>query len=346
MELIDSKYTREKYKELGIEFTDWQKATIIWNKPMPHQERLDALKELAKEITDVELKKQILERVSYEEKQLEYIMQNCDNNYVYIVKDEKDECDYGAFFMFETALKQARKYAEENMEEMHIYKIQIVKGTDIPIIRNRDRWNTNLFPEKAKIEERFSDYIDGEVGSVSISRAGDIRCWWSNETTDEEELVMDSFDINRFESRFLKLPYVHKAGMFVKYIPTGELSVLATGKEDWDKFLERVDNGLYVDYFDKSHKVYTLCDEGYWSHDHICPFLLEEVELTSEVIESHTEEYWNAMKALSDYWAGNTSLEQEKLVIDTAKSYANSERKLSELGKKVCTATRIRHILW
>ena len=89
-----------------------------------------------------------------------------------------------------------------------------------------------------------------------------------------------------------------------------------------------------------------MCDEGYWSHDHICPFLLEEVELTPEVIESHTEEYWNAMKALSDYWAGNTSLEQEKLVIDTAKSYANSERKLSELGKKARTATRIRHILW
>lgn len=346
MELIDSKYTREKYKELGIEFTDWQKATIIWHKPMPHQACLDSLKELAKETTDVELKKQITERVRYEEKQLEYITQNHDNNFVYIVKDEKEECDYGAFFMFETALKHARKHAEENMEEMHIYKIQIVKGTDIPIIRNRDRWNPNLFPEKTEIEEHFSDYLDGEVGSVSISADGNIRYWWSNESTDEEELVVDSFDINRFESRFLKVPYVHKAGMIVKYTPTGELSVLATGKEDWDKFLEKIDNGLYVDYFDKSHEVYTLCDEGYWSHDHICPFLLEELELTPEVIESQTEEYWVAMKALSDYWAGNKSLEQEKLVISTAKTYADSARKLSELGKKVRTATRIRDILW
>lgn len=346
MELIDSKYTREKYKELGIEFTDWQKATIIWNKPMPHQKRLDALNKLAKETADVELKKQIAERVSYEEKQLVYIMQNCDNNYVYIVKDEKEVCDYGAFYIFDTALKQARKYAEENIEEMHIYKIQVVKGTDIPIIRKRNRWNPNLFPEKTEIEESFSDYLDGEVGRVSISKDGDIRCWWSNETTDEEEFVVESFDVNRFESRFLKLPYVHKAGMIVKYTPTGELGVLATGKEDWDKFLGKIDNGLYADYFDKSHKVYTLCDEGYWSHVHICPFFLEEVELTPEVIESHTEEYWNAMKALSDYWAGNTSLEQEKLVINTAKSYANSERKLSELGKKARTATRISHILW
>ena len=33
MELIDSKYTREKFTELGIEFDEWQKAAILWHKP-------------------------------------------------------------------------------------------------------------------------------------------------------------------------------------------------------------------------------------------------------------------------------------------------------------------------
>lgn len=137
MELIDSKYTREKYKELGVEFTDWQKAAIIWNKPMPHQECLNALKELADKTADSELKKQI-----------------------------------------------------EDIEEMRIFKIQIVKGTDIPMIRNCNRWNPNLFPEKTEIEEYYREYSDGEIGEVCISLDGTIRYWGSTETTDEEDMVL------------------------------------------------------------------------------------------------------------------------------------------------------------
>ena len=41
MELIDSKYTREKFAELGVEFNDWQKAAILWNKPLLYQEMID-----------------------------------------------------------------------------------------------------------------------------------------------------------------------------------------------------------------------------------------------------------------------------------------------------------------
>ena len=244
------------------------------------------------------------------------------------------------------SLKHARKLVVDDAEERSIFKTQIVKGTDIPMIRNRNRWNPNLFPEKTEIEEFYSEYSDGEVGEICISLDGTIRYWWSTETTDEEVMMVDEFDRNRFESRFIKIPYVHEAGMIVRYTPTGELGVLATGKEDWEKFIERVDNGLYVDYFDKSHEIYILCDEGYWSHEHSCPFLLEEVKLTPEVTSSRSFQYWNAVKALSDYWAGNTSQSQEEIVLRTAKAYADSTRKLSEIGKKVCKAAKIRDILW
>ena len=46
-ELVPSKYMREFYKEMGVVFTDFQKATLIWNAPgKTRQEILDGLKEL------------------------------------------------------------------------------------------------------------------------------------------------------------------------------------------------------------------------------------------------------------------------------------------------------------
>ena len=66
------------------------------------------------------------------------------------------------------------RLTEENMEEMHIYKIQIVKGIDIPIIRNKDRWNPNLFPEKAKIEEQVAERKEAK-DNKDWAKADEIR---------------------------------------------------------------------------------------------------------------------------------------------------------------------------
>ena len=68
-EIIDSKYTRDSYKEIGFQLTDFQKATLIWNKPkITQQERLSALKNLAINTADSDLRFQIGERIAYEEK--------------------------------------------------------------------------------------------------------------------------------------------------------------------------------------------------------------------------------------------------------------------------------------
>ena len=344
MELIDSKYTRKKYKELGLEFTDWQKATIIWNKPLPQQNCLNALKDLAVETSDLELKKQITERVNYEEKLLECFKQNPNNDCVYVVKESKEECDYGAFYIFDMAFEHAKKYAREDNIEMCIKKVQIVKGMELPQHKICCRWNPNLFPEK-EIEEEYRDYSDGKMGEIAITADGEIRYWWSSESTKEEDMIVDEFDKSRFESKFIKLPYVHEAGMLVKYVPTGEIGVLATGKDDWDDFMQRVDNGLYVDYFDNSHEMYSLSDKGYWIHAHICPFLLEEAFIPEEILEQKDKAMYDAMQALSLFWSGNQSKGQEKEVLRTAKEYARAVQEYSMIEKGECEPTEIWHIL-
>ena len=344
MELIDSKYTREKYKELGLEFTDWQKAAIIWNKPLPQQKRLDALKDFAVETSDLELKKQITERVNYEEKLLEYFKHNPNNDFIYVVKKSKEGYDYGAFYIFDMAFEHAKKYAREDNVKMCIKKVQIVKGMELPQRKIRCGWNPNLFPEK-EIEEEDCDYSDGEMGEITIPADGEIRYWWSSESTKEEYMMVDEFDKSRFESKFIKLPYVHEAGMLVKYVPTGEIGVLATGKDDWDNFMQRVDKGLYVDYSDNSHEMYSLSDKGYWIHDHICPFLLEEAFIPEEILEPKDKAMYDAMQALSSFWAGNRSKEQEMKALQTAKEYARvvHECSLKETGES--EPTEIWHIL-
>ena len=85
MELIESNFTRMRYNELGIEFTDFNKATIIWNKgTLTHQEKLDELMKLHDSTADNKLKAQIAERVEWEKRMLETFTIGGDNA-VYLV---------------------------------------------------------------------------------------------------------------------------------------------------------------------------------------------------------------------------------------------------------------------
>ena len=86
MELIDSKYTREKLEELDVEFDDWQKAAILWHKPLLYQEMIEALSGFATETYDLELKRQIEERISIEKRMLELFKENSNDEYVYVNK--------------------------------------------------------------------------------------------------------------------------------------------------------------------------------------------------------------------------------------------------------------------
>ena len=245
MELIDSKYTREKYKELGIEFTDWQKAAILSQKPLPYHERINALLELSKEIEDTILKKQIEERVSYEKKMLEYFVRNIDDKYVYVVKDIIDECEYGYFSIFETALVQARKIVKKNKIKMKIEKHLIIKDTVIPKGVIKIGWNRYLFPDKPETDQMETDFLGLLRGDIILNLDGEIESICSSEMSDEEERMIDGFDNERFDGQFIKVPYVHKAGMLVRYANTDRYAVLATTEKEWNDFLEKVERGKF-----------------------------------------------------------------------------------------------------
>ena len=73
-EIVPSQWMKKCFEEIGFAFTDFQKATLIWNAPgRLRQEILDALEELSEETRDETLRRQINERLDYEKRHLRYL---------------------------------------------------------------------------------------------------------------------------------------------------------------------------------------------------------------------------------------------------------------------------------
>ena len=74
IEIVPSEHAREVLRGKR-EFTDFEKATLIWNSPIASfDEKIESLRELAGRTEDETLKKQIRERLEYEKKLLNYLL--------------------------------------------------------------------------------------------------------------------------------------------------------------------------------------------------------------------------------------------------------------------------------
>lgn len=107
-ELVQSQWMKEYFEEIDFAFTDFQKATLIWNAPgRLRQEILDALEELSEKTRDKTLRRQINERLNYEKKTFETFTHNQSGKYVYVVEDmEYESC--GFFIDYNRALNMQK----------------------------------------------------------------------------------------------------------------------------------------------------------------------------------------------------------------------------------------------
>ena len=347
-EIIDSKYTRDRYKEIGFQLTDFQKATLIWNKPkITQQERLSALKNLAINTADSDLRFQIGERIAYEEKVMKQFKAALYGEMLYVVFDSDDNGACGYFGKYETALIYAQNYINKEKTRWVIEKHQIINGNIIPKVKTSCRLNPDLFTEK---QDELVEYSGDAVACLYLDGNANITNLWSNELDEKENKTVDEFRRDRFEYQFLALPYIHHEGLPVRYIPTGEYGIIETSADEWNRFLDRVNNGLFADYSDSVLSVYFLTEKGYWSHQHCNPIYLE-VEMPE--MDSNNEKqyaFYRAMDAMSGYIDGHKNEAQENLVLRTALEYADICEKttlattLAENSAK--NAKSISDILW
>ena len=111
---------------MNFSFTDFQKATLIWNAPdKSRQAILDTLREVAERTQDDNTKKQIKERLKYEEKVYEMLIHNPSGAYVYVVEDE-ETVSCGFFAEYDRAVKYAIKYMQKYDMKCLIKKQRIV----------------------------------------------------------------------------------------------------------------------------------------------------------------------------------------------------------------------------
>ena len=95
-ELVPSKYLQKVFEDKHFELTDFNKATLIWNMyGKTRDEKITALKELAGVTQDAVLKRQITQRIKYENRMLDAMRTN-EGRHIYVVLDEDDT--YCGFF--------------------------------------------------------------------------------------------------------------------------------------------------------------------------------------------------------------------------------------------------------
>ena len=329
-ELVQSQWMREYFEEIGFAFTDFQKATLIWNAPgRLRQEILDALEELSEETRDETLRRQINERLDYEKKAFEIFIHNQTGKYVYVVEDmEYESC--GFFIDYDRALKYAKKYMRTYELKCRISK-QLIVATDADeIVSNSWRGNPNLSFET----EEYCAYDGTAVASVTLNMSGEIEQFNSYELPEDEKIV-DSYQVERFEYHFIKMPCPLQAGTTVKDIRNGSYYVLEEGEADWNRYLERIEEkNWYVDFSDIQMICYKLTESGIWSHEHINPLYLE-VEFPTYIEDDPKRQALRYVtEALGDYLSHKSNGKEfcPDLVLKYARKYAEvcREKSLSE----------------
>lgn len=353
-ELVPSKDMRDYFKSVHFEFSDFEKATLIWNAPKKtRNERLEALKELADTTLDDVLKKQIIERLEYEEKAYNQFIDNSSSEYVYVIEDGT-MCSCGFFAYYDVAYNFACRTAKEDELSYDICKQLILKEDNVVV---PNVWKVSSY--LGVYLDDFSEYCGDPIARMRINETGEIIDLGSNELLKEKECV-DYCHKDRFEFHFVKFPYGFPVGIYVKNIFTGEYGVVDTDYEIWENFLNRIESaGLYVDYIDSAVTVYFLGEDGVWRHDHINPLFLEiefppqiEGDEVRDTLRHATEafvEYLGYSKYEHRYSSEHyESLKQSAAdqALKFAREYAQACRNQDKFKIRVERAKKLEDIMW
>lgn len=309
-EIIESRYTRKKYEEIGFKLADRQKATIIWNKPNINlDDKLSALKEIYSNTSDYDLKEQIYERLQFEKMIMEQF-ETASGNTIYVVFDVEDNYPCGYFQKYRSAYLHAKEYIDTEKTRCYIEKHYI------------DTSDNTCSEVSLQVN---SEHKGDAVACMYLDISGNITKLWSDESAAKR--YANLFDNNRFENQYLLLPYVHGEGLIVKYTSTGEYGVIETAEDDWESFQKRVCDGLEADYYDTALTVYFLSRNGNWTHYHCNPIYLEnESPKINDDIETESA-FYRANRMMSEYLKSHKNrLIKNKLIeatLDYAKVFDN-----------------------
>ena len=244
-ELIPSKDVREHLEEMGCVFTDFEKATLIYNhSEMSFTEKVAHLKGLIAQTENEILKEEIQDRLSYDELCLSRFYEN-NGDYIYELEvyDLEDKTFYekGYFKLGKVAVSCGKKF----QENFNITKI--------------------LLQTEAKEPEECCDDC---VSAVYFDKQGVVRNYYSLEVEWTAKKV--EIDPSRFENAYIKIPHPFSNGDFVRVKNNSrvkdEVCIIECYNSDFDVESKKQ---CYFDYSDASLRAAYIYGAARFGHEHV-----------------------------------------------------------------------------
>lgn len=251
MQILLSKDLEKYWKEKNISFSDFEKATMIYN----HEDSLASIHEVLNRMkhstSDQILITQIEERIKFDETTLNLIAcDSADTMYMLEIEDE-DTFEVDSYYK---KYQCAKNYANTLGKRYRINKIRF----------------SDTILQIADGDEKY-----GDIGSVLYNNRGEVSRFWSGEISEEELYYYE--EKNRFENAYISMPHPFRQGDIVKDMVTGDIGIVICDKtdEDWESYDKKMKQSEFSDYSDVMVTVEFLYEESCFSHRHINPMRLE-----------------------------------------------------------------------
>ncbi|GEM_PF-2984852 len=287
LKAIPSFTVREYVLEHNWQFTDRQKAVIIYHSILPLRERIEMLRELAAITENGELKEQITPYLTYIEKALRLFENNDDRRFVYKVvfltedynkktgfcEPYDDYCE-GCFVNLGDAVKYAVEYNE--YEQWEAVMARGERGPRIFRIKK-----CMLFDKFDKNENSFYEH-SVSTGWDDINR--ELIDLLEREVPEEEQYEESR---ENFTLVYEDMPNPFELGDIVKYISryrrAVEIQIINTSRKDWEEGCAHIKSTMDRagwDYSDIMLTTSVFTPNGSFSHTHENPLFLEKVTLS------------------------------------------------------------------
>lgn len=302
LKYIKSKDVRTHIKCTGLQFSDSEIGTLLFHSGMPYHELHRDLKELAEKTTDQELRRQIGERIAYDERCCEIFRINDGSFFFEVCVDGgSKEWAYGEAVGHFASVELVLAFMKGKNVPFTVKKYQIL-GLRDPLVKSALRLNPRLFSGKL-LQER--PYEGAPVSEFSYDADGSLVRYWTDEISDEERSGVDDWGGSRFENQFFPLPNPFELGDIVRMADDPDsLGIVETSQEDWAEWMRWVrKRKLPLDYYDSFIRVEFLTEHGTFIHSHIPPIDLERAVLDK------TDHRKELLEAGSRMLTGKISLE-------------------------------------
>ncbi len=271
---IPSPEVRQLIKDTDYQFSDRDKAAIIWNSRYCLLDKYGDLRRLALACEDDVLAGQIRGRLAYDGRAIRQFSE--EQGYIYLVDVREKSAESNVVGYYKDA-EAAYGAGKKTGFAFRIEKHQILgEGTDVQKAR---------FIKSPLIESDESRQIEeyeapgSPAACFFFTGQRYLSDYWSNELPKEDEIKVNTLSRDRFENAYVVIPNPFERGDRVQIIGTDRIGTVAISQEDWKRCVAKaLAPGAIEDWVDASITV--LYAEGKWDHDHVNPIFLTRVILS------------------------------------------------------------------